>query len=163
MNSRQKVYEMLDEFQFAMLVTKAAGELASRPMQLAEVEPAGSIWLLTSERSRKIDQIRHDPQVLLTFQDGQSQSLSLRGRARAVEDPGRVKRLWSEPARVWFPDGPDDPDIVLIEVQPEAAEFWDTTGTNRFEYLWEAAKAYVTGERLSDGGEQDDMHGRTRL
>jgi len=49
----------------------------------------------------------------------------------------------------------------LIAVRPERGEFWDSTGTNRYRYLWEAAKAYVTGEKPhTDDG---DMHGKVQL
>jgi general stress protein 26 len=162
MNTRQKVYEILDGFQTAMLVTSAAdGSLESRPMQLVEVEPAGRIWLLTAERTRKVDEVAEHPEVLLVCQDERSQYLSLRGRASLIHDSARVRRLWREPLRVWFPKGPDTPDIALIAITPISAEFWDSSGANRLEYLWEAARAYVTGEQ--PGAPSDEQHGRTRL
>lgn len=159
MNERQRVYEMLDEFDTAMLVTHGIdGRFEGRPMQMAEVEPAGPIWFFTSRDSRKIAEIEADPKALLVFEDEHNQYLSISGTARVLEDPARVRRLWKDAFKVWFPEGVEDPDLVLMAVEPEVAEFWDTRGTNRLEYIFDAAKAYVTGERPSDDG---DRHGRT--
>ena len=163
MNARQKVLEMLDEFDTAMLVTRSGdGRLEARPMMLLEVEPDGEVWLMTSWQSQKADEIQQHPDLLLVCHDGTKQSLSLRGHGRVVQDPARVRRLWKEPHRVWFPNGPDDPDIAMIAITPDSAEFWDTSGTNRLEYIWEAAKAYATGQRADQAG-SGDKHGETRL
>jgi len=77
-----------------------------------------------------------------------------------VVDPGRVRRLWKEPYRVWFPNGPDDSDIALLAIDPLMAEFWDTSGTNRVAYFWETVKAYMTGERPKSS---DDRRGSGSL
>ena len=41
---------------------------------------------------------------------------------------------------MWFPKGPDDPDLVLLSVEPEIAEFWDVGGIKGLRYLFDAAK-----------------------
>jgi len=148
MSTREKVYEMLRGFDTTMLVT-VGGEhqIHARPMAIAEVEDDGAIWLMTSASSRKIDEITEDARALLVCENGRSQQLSISGRARVVVDPGRVRRLWKEPYRVWFPQGPDDSDIALLAVDPLMAEFWDASGTNRVAYFWETVKAYMTAER----------------
>jgi len=161
MNTRDKVYELLRDFDTAMLVTRGDDrQMHARPMAIVEVEDGGAIWMMTSASSRKIDEITEDDRALLVFQNGRSQQLSISGRARFVVDPGRVRRLWKEPFRVWFPDGPDDSDIALLAVDPLMAEFWDTSGTNRVAYFWEAFKAYLSGERART---DDDQHGSGRL
>lgn len=162
MNERQKVYEMLDRFESAMLVThNADGRLDARPMRVAEVEPAGALWFLTSRSSRKVNEIAGDARVLLVYEDD-NQYLSIAGTARVVDDGPRTRRLWKEPHKVWFPKGPDDPDLVLLSVEPEIAEFWDVGGIKGLRYLFDAAKAYVTGERVAIEDESD-IHARLRV
>lgn len=162
MNTQQKVYDMLDGFDTAMLVTTTAdGRLESRPMRLAEVEPAGPIWLLTSTATRKAAEVAAHPAVLLVCQDEHGQYLSVRGRARLVRDEARVRRIFKEPFRVWFPDGPDDPNVALMAIDPIEAEFWDTSGVNRLKHLWESAK-FLAGEP-PDPTLDEDQHGKTTL
>ena len=162
MNERQKVYEMLERFESAMLVThNPDGILDARPMRVAEVEPAGSLWFMTSRASRKVDEIEKDRRVLLVYQDAGGEYLSIAGTARIVEDGLRTRRLWKEPYKIWFPEGPDDPDLVLLSVEPEVAEFWDVAGVNRLRYLFDAAKAFVTGDRAAI--EDSDKHARLRV
>ena len=162
MNERQKVYEMLEGFRTAMLVTKGMdGRFEARPMQMAEVEPAGPIWFFTARNSRKADEVSSDPRVLLVFEDDSSQYLSIAGSANVVQDVARIRRLWKEPYRIWFPEGPDDQNLALVAIEPEVAEFWDSSGTNKLRYMFEATRAYVTGDlpRVQEG----EQHGRTRI
>ncbi len=63
---------------------------------------------------------------------------------------------------MWFPKGPDDPDLVLLSVEPEIAEFWDVGGIKGLRYLFDAAKAYVTGDRVAIEDESD-IHARLRV
>ncbi len=161
MNERQKVYEMLDRFESAMLVThNPDGILDARPMRVAEVEPSGQLWFLASRSSRKVGEIAKDSRVLLVYQDG-GEYLSIFGTARLVDDTLRTRRLWKESYKVWFPKGPDDADIMLLSIEPEIAEFWDVGGLNGLRYLFDAAKAYVTGDRAAI--EDSDKHARLRV
>ena len=148
MDQKAKVYEIVKDFSTAMFVTKGSGKPAeSRPMHIAKVEEDGNLWFFTSKDGRLVEEIGEEPGVLLVFQNEKSSYLSLRGRARVVQDRARVKELWSEPYKVWFPGGVDDPELALLAVDPVSAEYWDNRGMNRMEYLFEAAKAYVKGER----------------
>lgn len=162
MNTRQRVYEILEDFETAMFVTTSpSGQIDARPMRLVEVEPAGAIWLLTSVDAQMVDDVRSHEQVLLVCQAEGKEYLSLRGSAQVVDDKPRVKRLWSELYNVWFPDGPDDPSVRLIAIEPREAEFWDDGGTNRLRYLWEAAKV-MAGEPTTPP-DDPSHHGRTKL
>jgi len=148
MDTRAKVYEILKSFSTTMLVTCGHGKRAgSRPMQIAKADEGGDVWFFTSTDGGVAEEISREPAVLLVFQNERTAYLSLRGRARMVEDRALMQRLWKEPFRVWFPEGPADPDLALLAVEPVSAEYWDNRGRNRLEYLFEAAKAYVTGTR----------------
>ncbi len=58
-----------------------------------------------------------------------------------------IDRLWSEPWRVWFPDGKDDPNLVLLKVEPTGGEYWDNSGLEGMKYVFEGLKAVLKGER----------------
>ena len=36
------------------------------------------------------------------------------------DDPERIHRLWSPAWRLWFPAGPEDPDIALVDCRAAA-------------------------------------------
>lgn len=153
---------LLKKFHTAMLVTHTGEHgFHARPMAIAKVEDDGRMWFFTAANTAKVHEIENDSQVHLTAQDGDSAFLALNGRATLIGDREKIAELWSEPFRVWFPGGQDDPSIELIVVRPVLGEFWDNTGVNRVKYLWEATKAYLTGTtpEIHEG----DGHGVARL
>jgi general stress protein 26 len=159
---REHFISLLKRFDTVMLVTlNSEHEFHGRPMAVAAVEPDGRIWFLSGKDTAKVHEIEVDSHAYLTAQDGDSAFLTLAGRASLVDDQEKVRDLWQEGFKVWFPRGKEDPDIEVISVQPEVGEFWDTGGGYRAKYYWEAAKAYVTGAvpSLDETGE----HGRVRL
>jgi len=64
--------------------------------------------------------------------------------------------LWSAAAKAWFPGGVDDPDLQLLRVQVQHAEYWDVK-ESRMVQLFKMAKAVVTGERPRGMGEHRDV------
>ena len=50
----------------------------------------------------------------------------------------------------WFPEGPDDDGVVLLKVEADSAEYWDSPG-GRLATAFSFAKAKLTGERIGRG------------
>lgn len=96
------------------------------------------------------------------FQSGSTYA-SLSGSATIVRDRDRVRALWSESFRPWFPDGPDQRDLALVRVDPQVGEYWDQRGATGLRYLWESAKAVVQGERVDDAAIEGEGHGKVPL
>ena len=161
--TRKKVYDILKGFSTAMFVTIGpGGRPEARPMQIAKVDDeGGDIYFFTGRGGTLATEIEEDATVLLAFQNDNSAYLSIRGNARVIEDAARHQFYWKEAYRVWFPGGPSDPDLALVGVAPIDAEYWDNRGSNKLEYLFGAAKAYVKGEKpdVSD----PDRHAKTSL
>mgnify|MGYP000406061396 CR=1 FL=1 len=159
--TRENFVELCQNFNNAMLVTQADnGALAARPMMIAQVDNDGDMWFATDQHSGKVDDILSHPDVCVTLADG-SDFASVSGKGEVIVDRQRILELWSEPWRTWFPDGPEDPRIALIRVHAATGEFWSNSGTNRAKYLFQAAKAYMSGKRPQvEGSEQ---HSRVKL
>jgi len=160
---REKAFELLESFSTAMFVTvRGGGVLASRPMHVAATEKdKGEVWFFAGRGGSLAEEVAEEQRVLLAFQNDSSAFLSVRGKARLVEDRAKIKQLWKEAYKVWFPGGAEDPEIALVAVDAIDAEYWDTRGANKVKYLFEAAKAYVKGEKpeINDAGQ----HGKTRV
>jgi general stress protein 26 len=143
----EKVRELLKSFSTAMLVTRDfQGMLHARPMAVADVTDPCELWFITQKDSAKVDEIESHHGVHVVCQRDHTVYLSLNGKATLVQDRKHIERVWKEPFRIWFPDGKDDPALMLIKVTIERAEYWDNQGINRISYLWEAAIAYTIGD-----------------
>ncbi|MFO1242944.1 MAG: pyridoxamine 5'-phosphate oxidase family protein [Rickettsiales bacterium] len=101
---------------------------------------------MTRIDSPKISEIARDPNVLLSYSEPKDQNyVSLSGKAEVVRDTAKVKELWSEFMRTWFPHGPEESDVALIKVTTESAEYWDSP-SSALVYAYGYAKARLTGE-----------------
>lgn len=145
-----KVADLVKGHRIAMLTSIGAdGTLLSRPMALQETEFDGDLWFFAERDSRKVANVTANPQVNVTVGSATTW-VSLTGTAVVVDNPAKRRELWNEAVKAWYPDGPDDPGLVLLKVVADSAEYWDTPG--RLATLISYAKARVTGERY-DGGE----------
>jgi len=158
----KKVYDLLKGFSTAMLVTHGlTGKHGARPMHVAQLDQdAGQMTFLTGHGGLAAE-IENETAVLLVFQNDTSAYVSVRGRARIEHNRPKIKELWKEPYKVWFPKGPEDPDILLVAVDLLDAEYWDNRGMNKLEYLFESAKAYVKGQKPE--GIDANQHAKTSL
>jgi general stress protein 26 len=150
--AHDKVFDLIKNIRVAQLVTTdTTGKLHARPMVAQQERFDGVLWFFTSAGSGKIDQIEHNPDVLLGYSDPSGQNyVSVVGTAEIVRDRAKVRELWSEPVRVWFPKGADDPDIALVRDQVREAEYWDAPSST-FLHAYGYVKALATGKRPDPG------------
>ena len=123
-----KLREIVKAVDICMLTTVGErGELHSRPMSNnRDVEFDGDLWFFTYGSSHKVDEIGRVPHVNASFADTDAQLYaSLTGRAEVVRDRAKIEELWKPQLRAWFPEGVDTPDIALLKVTVERAEYWD--------------------------------------
>ena len=57
---------------------------------------------------------------------GRQSYVSASGKASLVRDRDEIRRRWKAPYAAWFPDGVDEPDLALLRVDVETAEYWDS-------------------------------------
>lgn len=160
MDEGKHLYELIEDFDTAMLVTRAHdGHLHARPMAVAELRADADVYFVTGVDSPKVGEIYADADVLVTFQNAR-QYAALYGRVNVTQDRALIDRLWKEAWQVWFPRGKSDPSIALLRFDAERGEFWDNSALKGLSYAFEATKAYVRGEQPQVKPEQ---HGRVRL
>ena len=154
----QKLGTLIKDVKFAMLTTQTPeGELHSRPMATQQVEFDGVLWFLTSISSAKIDQVEQHHRVNVAYADASADKyVSVAGTAEIMRDRKKLEELWSPFHKAWFPKGIDDPDIALIRVTVESAEYWNVPESKMVQLIG-FAKAAVTGKRYHPGehGEVD--------
>ena len=113
-------------------------------MARQQVEPDAEMWFIASRDTRHVADLQAEPRVSLTFSSRDSW-VALTGRAEVVEDRAKLEDLWNTFAEAWLPGGPDNPDAVLLRVDVEQAEYWDTPGST-VASLISFAKTKLTGE-----------------
>lgn len=161
-NPHEKLQDLLKDFDVAMLTTRTAeGELRARPMAVADVEESGTVWFLTQRGSHKMDEILRDDQTNVSMQSSMK-FVSLSGTITPVEDRAKLEEVWNEAWKHWFPEGKNDPALVLLRFDGETGEYWDNSGTSGLKYLIEAGRAYLAGER-PDVADDPKIHGKVSL
>ncbi len=151
--------EKIKDIKFAMLTTESeAGFLHSRPMATLEVTEAGALWFITGKSSLKVREIDHDARVNLAYSSGDGDTfVSVAGEAQVVEDSAKAKALWNPLMKAWFPKGVEDPELVLMRVDVDEAEYWDVA-SKKMLTLIRFAKSIVG---MENSGETDG-HGTIR-
>jgi general stress protein 26 len=144
-----RAWELMKKIGFAMLVTRDGDKLRARPMSPYLERENNAIYFLTDARRHKDDEIARNPNINLSFADpGGQKYVSVGGTAAVSNNRARIRELFSTPAKAWW-DSADDPNIRVLKISPEDAEFWDSPGTI-ISYVKMAAAA-VTGTRPDIG------------
>ena len=127
----KKLRELAKGLHVAMLTTQGEdGRLLSRPLGVAEIEFDGDLWFPTGLDSEKVREIEANPQVNVAFASKDNGTyISISGRGSIVRDRAEIERRWKPGMGVYFKDGKDDPNVCLIRVEAQSAEYWDGPGT----------------------------------
>jgi general stress protein 26 len=122
----RKINDLIKDTRIAMLTTvQPDGRIHSRPMA-TQIQPFdGTLWFLTREQSGKVSEIQQDAHVALTYSDPRHIYVSLTGRASLSNDRAKIHELWNPACKSWFPQGEQDPDITILKVDVESAEYWE--------------------------------------
>lgn len=159
-DAQKKLMDLIEGMHIGMLATRGPdGKFRSRPMALADSEFDGHLYFLTGEGSGKVHDLERDNETVITFANpSKSSYVALRGEGSISTDRAAIKTHWSEQARGWFPKGSDDPNLAVITVKIDEAEYWDTpSGTMVVAYGY--AKAVLTGEPVKNPGD----HAKVKL
>lgn len=113
----QMFWEIVDSIPFPLLVTVCEDRYPqSRPMRLVDRDEH-TLWFATSRASRKVAEIEENPNVTVLFVDTDTFNYaSLYGKVRVVDDAEREQTLWQDEWRDDWPEGPSDPDYVLLRI-----------------------------------------------
>lgn len=157
-DSIKKLGELIHEIKFAMLTsTHADGSLHSRPMATQQVEFDGSLWFFSGLNSEKVQELRANPEVNISYSSPDDQRyVSVSGLTEISRDRSKMKELWNPIFKAWFPKGLDDPDICLLHVDVTHAEYWDAPSSKMVQ-LAGFVKSIVTGKRLEKPGEHEEL------
>jgi len=159
---KQHFIELMRDFENAMLVTHAKdGEMRARPMAIADVTDSGDVFFVTHTESGKVEELLRDDRTLVSLQ-GPLKQASLTGRAELIGDRTKIRELWNPAWQIWFAGGVEDPNIGLIRVKPETAEYWDMSGKTLATFAFRGLRAILSGDTI-EAPKKPEAHGQVSL
>lgn len=124
----RRLAHLVDSIDVAMFTTIGPdGALESRPMATQAPDPDGALWFFTARDSHLRDRVESGSPVNIAYSHPDKQSyISVTGSATVVDDATRRHGLWQPTFAKWFPGGRDDPALILVRVQIEHADYWES-------------------------------------
>jgi general stress protein 26 len=150
----EELYSLIEGIDIAMMTSRNFdGTLISRPMATQAKRPHVDFWFVTSTETHKVDEIQAQPEVNLAYYNNKSREwVSVSGTARIVTDRDLIRTLYKPDWKAWFTDeggvrngGPNDPRLVLIEVEAHEATYLKSNEPRAVQ-LFKVAKALITGD-----------------
>ncbi|MDF5718408.1 MAG: pyridoxamine 5'-phosphate oxidase family protein [Rhizonema sp. NSF051] len=149
----QKLRELIKDIDIGMLTTiDDDGSLRSRPMSTnSYVDSDSNLWFFLYASSHTVTEVEQHKRVNVSFSDTHKQQyVSVSGKGELVRDRNKIQELWKPELQAWFPQGLDEPDIALLKVNVEKAEYWDAP-SGFVAHAIGFVKGMTTGEKPSVG------------
>lgn len=145
-----RLWEMIKDTRFGMLTHRhPEGGLHAHPLttQNKGLGDKATLYFFVSKATELGQRLRTDGNVNVSYADPNKDTwVSITGHATVSEDRDAIERLFNPMTKAWFPGGPTDPDLELVEVHISHAEYWDVKESKPTQ-LFKMAAAAVTGER----------------
>ncbi len=144
----RQLWELIHETRFAMLCHRHAdGSLHSHPLTTLNksLEADASLYFFVSRKTELGRRLAQDGNVNLAYANpDQDTWVSVTGTARLSDDMAKKRELFTPLAKAWFPGGPEDADMELVQVRIDHAEFWNVK-ESKLVQLFKMAQAALTG------------------
>jgi general stress protein 26 len=130
------ISDAMKEIDFCTLSTQAGdGAIGARPMSNnRNVNYEGDAWFFTYNDRRMVADIERDPHVGVTYLGSAGLKglfgapgafIHVEGHAKIVRNAAQFARHWDKSLDRWFPQGPETPGTVMLQVSAERIHYWD--------------------------------------
>lgn len=100
----------------------------------AGLEDSFTAYMITGHSSPKMQEIRANPNVSLYYcQPEEFHTLLITGNVEEVLDMELKKLIWQDDWKVHWPAGPEDPEFLLLKMNPTHAKGWYKEGPFEFD------------------------------
>lgn len=146
----KKLWDLIKNIKFGMLTHRhSSGMMHSCPLttQNKKLDENSMLYFFISRKSETAAALLTDANVNVSYaHPGDDSYVSVSGKAAIAEDQAKKEDLWSSVAKAWFPGGVNDPDLALLEVSIQRAEYWDVKESKMVQ-LAKMATAAMTGKQ----------------
>jgi general stress protein 26 len=144
----EQLWSLIKDIRFPMFVHRhLGGMLHAHPLTLQNksLKPGDPLYFFVSKKTELGQRLMVDGGVCVAFADPQKDCyVSISGHAEVNDDMAKKKDLFNAMTKAWFPGGAEDPELELVQVTIEHAEYWDVK-ENQMTQLLKMATAAVTG------------------
>lgn len=126
-----EIAALIKKIDICLFTTSAdSGQLHTRPMSNnGQVGWEGTSWFFAPGDGRLVAELEAESQAVAAYRAGDSYDfISISGRATLETDPELKERYWLPDLERWFPNGPGDPNVTLIRLDAEHADWWTGEG-----------------------------------
>ena len=143
----KKLGALIKGIRFAMFTTEEEdGSIRARPMATLDVEFDGTLWFFTRADSSKVWESEHHREVCVSFAEPEKNVfVSTSGTAVLVRDRAKFEQYWKPAYKLFFPEGLEDPELALLKIDVNHAEYWDSAST-KLGRMFNFTKAYLSGD-----------------
>ena len=150
-----KLKELVDRIDIGMMATYPKNDqyIYSVPMSRQEVDEHGNIWFLFSAKCNTHKNLLSDNRISILFAKPSDYTfLTVHGTGEILRDQARIDKYWNPFMEGWFEMGKDDPDIRILKVSVEDANYWDTQSNKMFTFF-KMIKNAITNDKMDIGRE----------
>lgn len=116
-----------------VLATIEGGAPRLRPMEFSLIH--GELWAATSKQSRKYSGVPDGQHVEVLFMNEEFDHARVRGVLEWSTEAEDRQQLWEQQQHdisTWY-SGVDDPNLVILKIIPEQAEYKSSHGPDRYQ------------------------------
>lgn len=136
---KAEIVKVLRQAKWVMLtVANGEGKLLSHPMSPQQVTDDANMYFFLSTAGGQAEAIGERTTVNVAVSEA-GNWLSVAGEAQIVRDEAKIAELWTSEAERYFPGGVNDPNLALLRVTTDTAQFWGL-GSTKIEALAELVK-----------------------
>jgi general stress protein 26 len=129
-------------------------------MATQQTESDGDLWFFTQASAAKAEEIRANPHVNVSYASPrENRYVSVSGTATLVRDRKKMQELWDQLYQAWFPHGLEDPDLALLRIDVERAEYWDAPSGTMAEIAGLLKVPAANGPSAAGENEKLDLKG----
>lgn len=147
----KKIKELAEAALTGLMITNLKSlPLSIRPMATQKVDDNGQVYFLGVKSSDAVKHINESADMQLVYANkDKSEYLALYGQGEVYRDQAEIDEMWNAFIKTWFPEGKDDPNLVIIRFKPESGYYWDTRHGKMVQLLGMMVGA-VTGKETDD-------------
>lgn len=148
---QKRLWDDIEENRFGMLGAHGR-PLRLAPMTAYAERETGKIWFFTNRETELAQEAISGVQAsFVVMSKDQDLQACVRGELIATKDSLHRDKFWSPTVAAWFPEGKEDPGLILLCLHCEEADVW-ISNKGPVGFGWEIAKANLTGTLPEVGG-----------
>jgi general stress protein 26 len=153
--AEERLWKALKTHHTGMLGVVGGAPHHFQPMTVFVEEDTHGLWFFTRDDTDLVGQVEEGKAMFVV--QGDHFHACVGGHLVAVRgDKARTDKFWNPIVAAWYPEGKDDPHLILLRFDAEDAEVWlSQAGPVRFAV--EIAKANLSGT-IPDVGQKASLN-----